>query len=240
MDLQLFLRNINKREERTKPFKLPSDELEKMAAWDIERISLIKAELEECKKISVIGCSSALVSHLSNRIYYFTEVLKVLNQYQIEIQHVLRKRKCKAILAKLGGWLRQEPWITKICTLIPLDICRLIDMSSNDRYHAFREKYAEWKETIVEEPKKLRLQEELFFIYSYFDKRSSYTELIVSIFNEGVEEPLEFFYWFDRVYILNNSVIPTIVIDELLERGLREEEIQTLFPEHKLPTRRLD
>lgn len=236
------LHNFVKQEGKGDLTLLSSAELEQLSTLDVEKITRTLAEIKRCKEELSTAVYSSLISHLKHRIFYLEYVLEIRKQYQKDIKCILHKRKCSSIIAKHNDFLRVEPYSSFI-TIIPLSLFELID-NTVDTCHLFKTdpfktQYLIWKETQTDERRK-ESQMQLLIMFCHLTERCDDSQVILQVFNSGKETPIEIPVWFKKLYILKNSTLPTAVVNELFERGMNEEEIRTLFPEHHLPSQRLN
>ena len=245
LDIKKFQHTLKDIEKRPDVYTLPSNEMEKVMAHDRERISRITEERERCKTELVTAGIVSHIRHLQHRIFYFDSILEILEHYQRNFKHIIQKRKCDPILEKLGGLLPWRPDVLSFKMTIPKQLFHTVDTTLFPRPEAFtqwHQAYNTWVTNIPGAQKLLADQQSLNF-WSSFE-----TDLyngkptngrIIQISNAD-EEPDELIVWTDTFHWMKNGILPNVIIDDLYSRGLTEDEIQTLFPRHRLPARRLD
>lgn len=238
-NVKKFTRDVRTANQRIGIYNLPSPEMEELMFKDRERIAKLQAEFDRClqelKKIELCWGNPADIKHYSFRAFYHQQRLKILRQDQAAFIHTLNKRKCLEILDKMGGYFKwipcaREPIITDIPQTVLFE-CDWNLYPSAECTRPIRDWVGSSLGTGGNQYTSLIPVKLMTFLYSGREtERGSFAKI----------NDLELLHWGDKIFWIEKGILPQEAVDGLLEHGLTEDEIQILYPHHKLPKRRLN
>ena len=222
-------------------YNIPSEQMEQMLVDN--RISRMKEELRQYEIELSREISERREKHLRHRLFYFLEVIEIVEIYNFDLRRIIQSRKCQAILSKIT-LLTTPPAIYHMDTSIPLDVFLTVDLKiypHMDSFALFRKAYDEWFTRVAREPEKGRAaSNKLVFFSELYDEPRRELGKIIQIRTRNKEVLIELIMWSNTIHWMRKQILPRLVVDDLMKEGLTYEEIQILFPEHLLPSQRLE